>query len=104
MFCVSNKVFNVLSLSRELPKLPPWNPFFSLNNPYQVNQRMKGLQEFLETLVSSSIPLLSSPLSLVNDYQFVHVQKAWRDELESRYSPSVGLMQPKSVCQMFTYL
>ncbi|XP_072771747.1 sorting nexin-10A isoform X3 [Nerophis lumbriciformis] len=32
----------------EVPKLPPWNPFFNLRNPQQVSQRMTGLQEFLE--------------------------------------------------------
>ena len=36
-------------LSRELPKLPPWNPFFSMSNKEQVTQRMKGLQQFLES-------------------------------------------------------
>ncbi|XP_044027015.1 sorting nexin-10A isoform X2 [Siniperca chuatsi] len=32
----------------ELPKLPPWNPFFSLRNTEQVSQRMNGMQKFLE--------------------------------------------------------
>uniref|UniRef100_A0A8C3G949 Sorting nexin 10a n=1 Tax=Cyclopterus lumpus TaxID=8103 RepID=A0A8C3G949_CYCLU len=36
------------ALIMELPKLPPWNPFFSLKNAEQVVQRMKGFQEFLE--------------------------------------------------------
>ncbi|AWP21848.1 putative sorting nexin-10A-like [Scophthalmus maximus] len=38
----------------ELPKLPPWNPFFSLRNTEQVSQRMKGLEEFLESPNSAS--------------------------------------------------
>lgn len=33
---------------RDLPKLPPWNPFLSLRNMESVLQRMKGLQRFLE--------------------------------------------------------
>ncbi|KAJ0055192.1 hypothetical protein NL108_012635, partial [Boleophthalmus pectinirostris] len=33
----------------ELPKLPPWMPFFHLRSPEQVALRMKGLQTFLET-------------------------------------------------------
>ncbi|XP_068566687.1 sorting nexin-10A isoform X2 [Cebidichthys violaceus] len=37
------------ALIMELPKLPPWNPFFSLKNTEQVAQRMKGFQEFLES-------------------------------------------------------
>ncbi|XP_038828065.1 sorting nexin-10A-like [Salvelinus namaycush] len=48
----------------ELPKLPPWNPFFSLNNPYQVNQRMKGLQEFLETVLQDPLLLSDSRVHL----------------------------------------
>ncbi|KAK1805304.1 hypothetical protein P4O66_019648, partial [Electrophorus voltai] len=41
-----------------LPKLPPANPFFSLNNVYHVTQRMQGLQKFLEEVLQ--IPLLLS--------------------------------------------
>ncbi|XP_071383894.1 sorting nexin-10A [Centroberyx affinis] len=48
----------------ELPKLPPWNPFFSLNNTEQVNQRMKGLQEFLEIVLQTPLLLSDSRLHL----------------------------------------
>lgn len=43
MFC-----FLLTNVSREIPKLPPWNPFFSLRNMGYVAQRMEGMQEFLE--------------------------------------------------------
>ncbi|KAJ7991564.1 hypothetical protein DPEC_G00285180 [Dallia pectoralis] len=52
------------ALLMELPKLPPWNPFFSLNNPYQVNERMKGLQEFLEIVLQDPLVLSDSRLHL----------------------------------------
>uniref|UniRef100_A0A4W5RM37 Sorting nexin 10a n=1 Tax=Hucho hucho TaxID=62062 RepID=A0A4W5RM37_9TELE len=48
----------------ELPKLPPWNPFFSLNNPCKVNQRMNGLQEFLEIVLQDHLLLSDSRVHL----------------------------------------
>ncbi|XP_023201148.1 sorting nexin-10A-like isoform X3 [Xiphophorus maculatus] len=48
----------------ELPKLPPWNPFFSLKNKEQVSKRMKGLQEFLENVFQSPLLLSDSRLHL----------------------------------------
>ncbi|XP_057683941.1 sorting nexin-10A [Corythoichthys intestinalis] len=48
----------------EIPKLPPWNPFFSLRNAEQVRQRMKGLQEFLEIVLHSPLLLSDSRLHL----------------------------------------
>ncbi|XP_068603671.1 sorting nexin-10A [Brachionichthys hirsutus] len=42
----------------DVPKLPPWNPFFSARNMEQVSQRMKGLQTFLEIVLQ--VPLLLS--------------------------------------------
>ncbi|KAM3858414.1 sorting nexin-10A [Diretmus argenteus] len=50
------------ALIMDLPKLPPWKAFFSLSNPEQVNQRMKGLQEFLEIVLQT--PLLVSDCRL----------------------------------------
>uniref|UniRef100_A0A3Q1H4E4 PX domain-containing protein n=1 Tax=Anabas testudineus TaxID=64144 RepID=A0A3Q1H4E4_ANATE len=47
-----------------LPKLPPRNPFFSLGNTEQVTQRMKGLQEFLESVVQTPLLLSDSRLHL----------------------------------------
>ncbi|CAL8297498.1 unnamed protein product [Lota lota] len=48
----------------ELPKLPPWNPFFSMTNKEQLNQRMKGLQEFLEIVLETPLLLSDSHLHL----------------------------------------
>uniref|UniRef100_A0A3Q0QWX8 Sorting nexin 10a n=1 Tax=Amphilophus citrinellus TaxID=61819 RepID=A0A3Q0QWX8_AMPCI len=48
----------------ELPKLPPWNPFFSLKNTEQVIQRMKGLQKFLEIVLHTPLLLSDSRLHL----------------------------------------
>ncbi|AWP21850.1 putative sorting nexin-10A-like isoform 3 [Scophthalmus maximus] len=48
----------------ELPKLPPWNPFFSLRNTEQVSQRMKGLEEFLESVLQTPFLLSDSRLHL----------------------------------------
>nr|XP_057903829.1 sorting nexin-10A isoform X2 [Doryrhamphus excisus] len=48
----------------EVPKLPPWNPFFSLRNTQQVSQRMKGLQEFLEIVLHTPLLLSDSRLHL----------------------------------------
>uniref|UniRef100_A0A3B3ZQU2 PX domain-containing protein n=1 Tax=Periophthalmus magnuspinnatus TaxID=409849 RepID=A0A3B3ZQU2_9GOBI len=48
----------------ELPKLPPWLPFFHLRSPEQVALRMKGLQMFLELVVQSPLLLSDSRLHL----------------------------------------
>lgn len=45
-------VIFLIFFPRELPKLPPWNPFFRLKNTEHVLQRMKGMQEFLEMWVT----------------------------------------------------
>ncbi|XP_067337777.1 sorting nexin-10A [Channa argus] len=47
-----------------LPKLPPRNPFFRMRNTEQVMQRMKGLQEFLESVVQTPLFLSDSRLHL----------------------------------------
>ncbi|KAG5271548.1 hypothetical protein AALO_G00181270 [Alosa alosa] len=47
-----------------LPQLPPKNPFFSLNNGQQINTRMKGLQQFLQTVVLNPLLLSDSCLHL----------------------------------------
>ncbi|XP_068566686.1 sorting nexin-10A isoform X1 [Cebidichthys violaceus] len=52
------------ALIMELPKLPPWNPFFSLKNTEQVAQRMKGFQEFLESVLHTPFLLSDSRLHL----------------------------------------
>ncbi|XP_077363619.1 sorting nexin-10A [Festucalex cinctus] len=48
----------------EIPKLPPWNPFFSMKNVEQVRQRVKGLQEFLEIVLHTPLLLSDSRLHL----------------------------------------
>ncbi|XP_022603217.1 sorting nexin-10A-like isoform X2 [Seriola dumerili] len=52
------------ALIMELPKLPHWNPFFSLRNTEQVSQRMKGLQGFLESVLHTPLLLSDSRLHL----------------------------------------
>ncbi|XP_010891349.2 sorting nexin-10A [Esox lucius] len=52
------------ALLMDLPKLPPWNPFFSLRNSCQVNERMKGLQEFLQIVLQDPLVLSDSRLHL----------------------------------------
>ncbi|KAM8840708.1 sorting nexin-10A isoform 2-T2 [Spinachia spinachia] len=52
------------ALVMELPKLPPRNPFFSLKNTEQVAQRMKGFQEFLESVLHTTFLLSDSRLHL----------------------------------------
>ncbi|XP_036422867.1 sorting nexin-10A isoform X2 [Colossoma macropomum] len=48
----------------QLPKLPPANPFFSLNNADQVTQRMQGLQKFLDGVLQTPLLLSDSRLHL----------------------------------------
>lgn len=48
----------------QLHELPPKNPFFSLNNAQQITERMKGLQNFLESIVQSPLLLSDSCLHL----------------------------------------
>ncbi|KAG5264510.1 hypothetical protein AALO_G00255050 [Alosa alosa] len=48
----------------DLPKLPPWNPFFSLGNSCHVADRMKGLQKFLEDVLQTPFFLSESRLHL----------------------------------------
>lgn len=54
-----------LCVLSQLPKLPPARPFFSLNSTLQVNQRMEGLQRFMEAYVPTAMKrifLISSHL------------------------------------------
>ncbi|KAM3614268.1 uncharacterized protein V6R79_011856 [Siganus canaliculatus] len=48
----------------KLPALPPKNPFFSLNNAGQINERMTGLQKFLEQILHNPLLLSDSCLHL----------------------------------------
>ncbi|XP_056597529.1 sorting nexin-10A isoform X2 [Triplophysa dalaica] len=48
----------------ELPKLPPGNPFFNFTSEFQVNQRMQGLQQFLQEVLETPLLLSDSRLHL----------------------------------------
>lgn len=48
----------------DVPVLPSKNPFFSMNNTQHVEQRMKGLQEFLEKILQNTSLLSDSRLHL----------------------------------------
>nr|XP_055076008.1 sorting nexin-10A isoform X1 [Misgurnus anguillicaudatus] len=48
----------------ELPKLPPGNPFFNFSNEFQIGQRMKGLQQFLQKVLETPLLLSDSRLHL----------------------------------------
>ncbi|CAL8294394.1 unnamed protein product [Merluccius merluccius] len=80
----------------ELPKLPPWNPFFSLTNKEQLNQRMKGLQEFLEIVLQT--PLLLSDcrlhLFLQSDLSLPRMERCARGE--TRYSVAQAIQRSSS--------
>ncbi|CAL8291030.1 unnamed protein product [Merluccius merluccius] len=51
-------------LIRKLPEMPPKKPFFSLNNAWQISERMKGLQRFLEQILQSPFLLSDSCVHL----------------------------------------
>ncbi|KAL2080433.1 hypothetical protein ACEWY4_024226 [Coilia grayii] len=55
---------NTLLIDFSLPKLPPRNPFFSHSNSWQVAERMKGLQKFLEDVLHNPLLLSDSRLHL----------------------------------------
>ncbi|MBN3298071.1 SNXAA protein, partial [Amia calva] len=48
----------------DLPELPSRNPFFSLNNTQQIEQRMEGLRIFLENISQNTLLLSDSRLHL----------------------------------------
>ncbi|XP_064205216.1 sorting nexin-10A-like isoform X1 [Anguilla rostrata] len=48
----------------DLPKLPPWNPFFSVRKPLQLKERIEGLQSFLEIVLQTPLLLSDSCLHL----------------------------------------
>uniref|UniRef100_A0AAY4A0W7 PX domain-containing protein n=1 Tax=Denticeps clupeoides TaxID=299321 RepID=A0AAY4A0W7_9TELE len=54
---------NALLLVR-LPDLPPKNPFFNMNSAQQIDERMKGLQQFLGIIVQNPLLLSDSCLHL----------------------------------------
>ncbi|XP_008290013.1 sorting nexin-10A [Stegastes partitus] len=80
----------------DLPRLPPWNPFFSLKNPEQVNQRMKGLQEFLEIVLHTPFLLSDSRLHLFlqSDLSITKIEKCARGK--TRYTVAEAIQRPSS--------
>ncbi|XP_056438409.1 sorting nexin-10A isoform X1 [Gadus chalcogrammus] len=77
----------------ELPKLPPWNPFFSMTNKEQVTQRMKGLQEFLEIVLETPLLLSDSHLHLFlqSELSVPRIERCARGE--TRYSVAEAIQR-----------
>ncbi|XP_069816548.1 sorting nexin-10 isoform X2 [Dendropsophus ebraccatus] len=48
----------------DLPELPPKIPFFNINNTHNVEQRIRGLQQFLNKVVQCPVLLSDSRLHL----------------------------------------
>ncbi|XP_047461356.1 sorting nexin-10A [Mugil cephalus] len=92
----------------ELPKLPPWNPFFSLRNPEQVNRRMKGLQEFLENVFRTPLLLsdsrlhlfLQSDLSIAKIEKCVHGKTRYTvaEAIQRSSGGYIGRLEDKASC------
>uniref|UniRef100_A0A3Q1ESG9 Sorting nexin 10a n=1 Tax=Acanthochromis polyacanthus TaxID=80966 RepID=A0A3Q1ESG9_9TELE len=80
----------------ELPRLPPWNPFFSLKNTEQVNQRMKGLQEFLEIVLHTPLLLSDSRLHLFlqSDLSTAKIERCARGK--TRYTVAEAIQRSSS--------
>ncbi|XP_076611182.1 sorting nexin-10A [Chaetodon auriga] len=82
----------------ELPKLPPWNPFFSLRNTEQVSERMKGMQRFLELVLD--VPLLLSDsrlhLFLQSDLSITKITKCALGK--TRYTVAEAIQRTSSSC------
>ncbi|XP_043994709.1 sorting nexin-10A-like [Gambusia affinis] len=80
----------------ELPKLPPWNPFFSLKNKEQVSKRMKGLQEFLESVFQNPLLLSDSRLHLFLQSE-LGIRRIERCVLgKTRYTVAEAIQQSRS--------
>uniref|UniRef100_A0A3P8WD17 Sorting nexin 10a n=1 Tax=Cynoglossus semilaevis TaxID=244447 RepID=A0A3P8WD17_CYNSE len=77
----------------ELPKLPSWNPFFSLRNVGQVSQRMDGLQEFLEIVLQTPLLLSDSRLHLFlqSDLNITKIEKCARGK--TRYTVAEAIQR-----------
>ncbi|XP_029299180.1 sorting nexin-10A [Cottoperca gobio] len=84
------------ALIMELPKLPSWNPFFSLKNPVQVSQRMKGFQEFLEDVLQTPLLLSDSRLHLFlqSDLSIARIEKCARGK--TRYTVAEAIQRCSS--------
>ncbi|XP_041822854.1 sorting nexin-10A [Melanotaenia boesemani] len=82
----------------DLPKLPPRNPFFSLKDKVQVNQRMMGLQEFLENVLQSSFLLSDSRLHLFlqSDLSTAKIEKCVVGK--TRYTVAEAIQRSSNGC------
>ncbi|XP_029023155.1 sorting nexin-10A isoform X2 [Betta splendens] len=81
-----------------LPKLPPRNPFFSLSNTEQVMQRMKGLQEFLESVVQTPLLLSDSRLHLFlqSDLSITKIDRCAQGK--TRYTVAEAIQRSRCDC------
>lgn len=75
-------------LVTHLPKLPPKNPFFSLNSARQIGTRMEGLRKFLEAVVHNPVLLSDSCLHLFLQSQLSIKKIEACAEGRSRYTVS----------------
>uniref|UniRef100_A0A9J7XUW9 Sorting nexin 10b n=1 Tax=Cyprinus carpio carpio TaxID=630221 RepID=A0A9J7XUW9_CYPCA len=78
-------------LQTHLPKLPPKNPFFSLNNAREIGARMEGLRKFLEEVVHSPVLLSDSCLHLFLQSQLSVKKIEACAEGRSRYTVSEAI-------------
>ncbi|XP_062841760.1 sorting nexin-10A [Trichomycterus rosablanca] len=79
-----------------VPKLPPANPFFSLNNTLQVTQRMEGLQKFLEEVLHMPLLLSDSHLHLFLQSQLSITKMEACVQGQTRYTVAEAIQ--RSVC------
>uniref|UniRef100_A0A665WI24 Sorting nexin-10A-like n=1 Tax=Echeneis naucrates TaxID=173247 RepID=A0A665WI24_ECHNA len=81
----------------ELPKLPPWNPFFSPRHTAEVARRMKGLQRFLESVLHTPLLLSDSRLHLFlqSDLSTTKIEKCARGK--TRYTVAEAIQRSSSV-------
>nr|XP_033493710.1 sorting nexin-10A-like [Epinephelus lanceolatus]XP_033493711.1 sorting nexin-10A-like [Epinephelus lanceolatus] len=84
------------ALIMDLPKLPPWNPFFSPKNTEQVSQRMRGLQQFLESVLQTPLLLSDSRLHLFlqSDLSITKIEKCAHGK--SRYTVAEAIQRSSS--------
>ncbi|KAF4103458.1 hypothetical protein G5714_016341 [Onychostoma macrolepis] len=78
-------------LITHLPRLPPKNPFFSLNNAREIGARMEGLRKFLEEVVHSPVLLSDSCLHLFLQSQLSVKKIEACAEGRSRYTVSEAI-------------
>ncbi|KAL7830790.1 hypothetical protein SRHO_G00319170 [Serrasalmus rhombeus] len=77
----------------QLPKLPPASPFFSLNNTDQVNQRMQGLQKFLDGVLQTPLLLSDSRLHLFLQSQLNIAKMEACVQGQTRYSVAQAIQR-----------